>query len=175
MNNVLKSIALLFVCQVCAAETITYEIYERVESGAFTKLVAAGSRTYGLTDLVISPYESDGKYIREVFVELEQGYKIGARIFSERRLTGFGLLAQKTDRDFSWEWYDKLEGNEYVKRQGGTTVTVKVTGLPLFEELASVSFDEDAHLSFIFNQKGDESTHLIVVKSGSILRLSGTP
>lgn len=175
MNKVLSSLLILFASQFCLAETIHYEIYERADSGEFTKLVASGSRTYGARDLLVSPYERDGQRIKEVLVELEGGYKIGARIFTEKRLTGFGLLAKRTDRDFSWEWYNKGDNGKFVKLQGGTVVTVKAIGLPLMEELSEVKFDEDAHLTFTLNRAGHKDTHLIVVKAGSVLRLSAAP
>jgi hypothetical protein len=115
------------------------------------------------------PYTADGRQIVEKFVELEQGYKVGARIFYEKELTGFGLLAQKSDDDFSWNWYSREFGNRFRKLRGGTLVEVKVTGRPIFEELTEVSFVEDTRLGFKVG-RAEDHTHTILVKAGSVLR-----
>lgn len=81
------------------AESIVYEIYEL----ATGKLVAKGERHYSHDDIVIKKYNANGMSVTEKHLELEHGYRIGARLVEQQELTGFGLLAKKTDADFSWE------------------------------------------------------------------------
>lgn len=166
-------IVLLFIAQwqLAYAEIIEYEIYELSKGSEARKLIAKGKREYSLKDIEVHTYQHDGRQIAEKLVELEQGYRVGARIFYERELSGFGLLARRSNADFSWEWYNKQTGNRFRKLQGGTHVTVQVTGQPMVEELAEVKFLEDANLRFIANRQGMDDTHSIIVKAGSVLRL----
>ena len=162
-----------FLCLACTsvvawAQTIEYEIYELTKL-AGPRLIAKGSRTYSPSDVKVYPYTAQGRQIAEKFVELEQGYKIGARIFADKELKGFGLLAQKSDDDFSWNWYSRDFGNRFRKLRGGTLVEVKVTGQPVFEELTEVSFVEDTRLGFTVG-RAEDHTHTILVRAGSVLR-----
>ena len=148
-----------------SADTIQYSIYE----SATNKKICSGIRDYTSKDVIVSSTSQD---VIQKYVELEQGYRIGAGLRSERQLTGFGLKVKKTDSDFSWEWYDKKEGNIFVKRQGRTLVKVKTSGLPLFEVLSSVEFLEEAKLGFILESKGESDTHYLLIKKGSVLNFN---
>jgi hypothetical protein len=149
------------------AEVVTYEVREVSRIGS--RLIAKGTRDYAPSDVQVQPYERDGKHVAEKLLELEQGFKIGARIFSDKDLTGFGLLAQQTDRDFSWEWFSKESGMRFRKLQGGQYVEVQTMRTPFGEELVLVRFLEDTTLGF--HPRGVENdTHQILVKVGSVLR-----
>ena len=158
---------LVLISTAASAEAITYEIYEVSKIGS--RLIAKGKREYSVSDVRVRPYERDGRKVAEKLIELEQGYRIGARIFFEKELTGFGLLARHSDHDFSWEWYSKESGSRFRKLQGGTAVEVSVSGRPLIEELVEVKFLDDTSLGFIAG-RGMDDTHKIVVKAGSVLR-----
>ncbi|MCG7990120.1 MAG: hypothetical protein JAY98_01130 [Candidatus Thiodiazotropha lotti] len=164
------SILLISLSQLVVAETIKYEIYELSKVDSQNVLIAKGQRDYTIKDVEIRPYERSGRKIAEKLIELEQGYKVGARIFYERQLTGFGLLAKRSCADFSWEWYNKESGYRFKKLQGGTYVQIKTTGLPLIEELTEVEFLEDTKLSFITNRQGMDDTHDIIIKAGSVFK-----
>jgi hypothetical protein len=149
------------------AETVEYEIREVSRIGS--RVITKGSRDYSLSEVKAYPYERANKHIVEKLLELEQGFKIGARIFNEKELTGFGLLAQQTDGDFSWEWFSKESGSRFKKLQGGQSVEVETVPFPLGEELAQVRFLEDTTLRFKQEGAANE-THHIIVKAGSVLR-----
>lgn len=167
--------ALVLLASFCAGtafaqtETIAYEIFELQRDGP--KSIASGVRTYSIADVVAKPYVRDGMEIVEKSIELEKGFWIGARVFREPRLTGFGLVSGRSEDDFSWDWYSHSFGTQFTKLQGGTTVTVQTFGAPFFQELASVSFNEDTVLRFVAARRGREDTHHIHVKAGSVLRL----
>jgi len=167
MTRPLLAALLLLVSSAAAAEVIVYEIYEISNIG--TRLIAKGKREYSVSDVKVHPYERDGKQIAEKLIELEQGYRVGARIFVEKELTGFGLIAKQSNRDFSWEWYDKESGSRFRKLQGGTAVDVSVSGRPFIEELAEVRFLDDTNLAFIAG-RGRDDTHKVIVKAGSVFR-----
>jgi hypothetical protein len=153
------------------AETIEYEIYELPTTrNGVRKLIGTGTRTYAVSEVQVQPYKRGREKIAEKFIVLEGTYKVGARIFYEKELTGFGLLARHSSNDFSWEWYDKKQENLFEKLQGKSHVVVKTAGLPMHEELIEVNFLADTELRFIAHRKGMKDTHVIVVKSGSVLR-----
>ena len=151
------------------SESIEYEIYDKASG----KLVGKGVKEYTKEDIIFNPYESSDRKVIEKFIELEQGYKVGARIFfDENPLTGFGLVAQLTDKDFSWEWYN-LESppNTFRKLQGDKGfVVVRVSGLPMQAILEEVEFLDDATLRFALGGAGNEESHDIVIKKGSVFK-----
>jgi hypothetical protein len=163
----IASVLLFLLPSISNSESIVYEIYETSRIG--DKLIAKGSRTYSPSDIEVFPYERSGKQITEKLLELEQGYRIGARVFFEEKLTGFGVIAQRTDNDFSWNWYNRRGPSRFEKQLGGTIVEVRVTGQPFMEELIEVKFLEDNNLRFKSAGTSDY-THRILVKAGSVLR-----
>ncbi len=164
--GILSAIIFLLLSLSAHAEEIKYEIYE-ISTG---KLLASGVRRYSSKDVISFPYEVRGEPVVEKYVELGRGYKVGARIFREPRLTGFGLVAQLTRKDFSWEWYNKKEGSLFQKLQGQTYVTVRTSGLPVVEILEEVKFLDDTKLSFCLGGPGNDESHDIIIKKGSVLR-----
>ena len=148
------------------AESIVYEIYEL----ATGKLVAKGERHYSHDDIVIKKYNANGMSVTEKHLELEHGYRIGARLVEQQELTGFGLLAKKTDADFSWEWYDRKSGQIYTKLHGGNLARVRSSGLPILEKLEEVEFLSDTKLNFRLGGPKGEESHEIVIKKGSVLK-----
>lgn len=148
------------------AESVWFEIYEL----ATGKLVAKGERHYSHDDIVVKTYSANGISVTEKYLELEHGYRVGARLVDQRELTGFGLLAKKTDADFSWEWYSRKSGQIYTKLHGGNLARIRSSGLPLFEKLEAVEFLSDTKLNFRLGGPNNEESHEVVVKKGSVLR-----
>jgi hypothetical protein len=149
------------------AEEIEYEIIE-ISTG---KTIGKGVKVYTFRDVIKHPYKVGGRLVVEKFIELENGFKIGARIFQEPKLTGFGLLAQLTENDFSWEWYNQVDRDLFKKLQGGTHIKVKISGLPIVEILEEVNFLEKTKLRFKLKD-AEKDTHNIVIQKGSVLRFN---
>lgn len=165
--KLILSVILTFFCLASAAEKIEYEIYD-LSSG---ELIGSGVREYGKSDVLLKPYTSGGKKIVEKHIELEKGFKVGARIFSEQRLTGFGLVAELTPQDFSWEWYNQVTGRTFKKLQGEKgLVKIRVSGLPVLERLEEVEFLDNATLGFKLGGAGNSESHEIIIKKGSVLK-----
>lgn len=152
-------------CTKAFSSEISYEIYDKVKG----KLIAKGVTSYSSND-VISRYRDPNKSTVEKYIELKDGYKIGARIFSVQKLTGFGLLAQLTVQDFSWEWYELENGSIFRKLQGRTFVKTRVSGGPLLEILEEVDFLDDTTLRFKAGGAGQDDSHEIIIKKGSVLK-----
>lgn len=165
---------LVFATLACAvpsltrAEVINYEVREITDTGF--RVVAKGRRDYSPSEIKVFPYERNGRHIAEKLLELEQGFKVGARIFSDDGdLKGFGLIAQQSEDDFSWEWFSQRSGSRFKKLLGGQPVEVEVMRLPLGEELVQVRFLEDTTLRFKPACAATD-THHIVIRAGSVLR-----
>lgn len=168
MSRVAKWYTALFLSLLSSlsfATEISYEIYDIAQN----KIVAKGTRSYSKADVIENPYQSRGKQVVEKYVELESGFKVGARIFFEPKITGFGLVAQLTSEDFSWEWYNLERDSIFKKLQGGTFVEVRFSGAPLLQILQEVDFLDDTTLRFRLDGAPDE-THEILIKKGSVLR-----
>lgn len=84
MTRPLLAALLLLVSSAAAAKVIVYEIYEI--SNIDSRLIAKGKREYSVSDVKVHPYERDGKKIAEKLIALEQGYRVGARIFLRKSL-----------------------------------------------------------------------------------------
>ena len=165
--NVVIGLILSIIGLTVYAEEIKYEIYE-AGSG---ELIASGVKTYSKNDVIHKPYTKNGRSIVEKFIELEGGYKVGSRIFPENQLTGFGLVAEKTSSDFSWEWFNQVEGRTFKKLQGEKgLVEIRISYLPGIEVLEEVKFLDDAYLSFRLGGAEYPESHNILVKKGSVLR-----
>jgi len=159
---------LLLLSSYTSAETITYEIYHTLTK----KLIASGIKQYTKKDIIEHPYKKNGQEINEKLLELSQGYKIGARIFKEQKLTGFGLVAELKPSDFSWEWYDLTDNLLFKKLQGGTLVSVSVGGGPIYQILEGVNFLDDTELEFTTGCKNKKTSYTILIKQGSVLKFN---
>jgi len=150
------------------AESIKYEIYKTLTK----ELITSGTKHYTKQDIIEQPYQSNGQEINEKLLELAQGYKIGARVFKEEKLTGFGLVAELKASDFSWEWYDHTNNLLFEKLQGGTLVKVSISGGPLYQILEEVNFLDDTKLEFTTGCKNKKTSYTILIKQGSILKFN---
>ena len=159
---------LLVLSSYTTAEIITYEIYHTLTH----KLIASGIKQYTKKDIIEHPYQRNGQEINEKLLELEQGYKIGARIFKEEKLTGFGLVAELKLSDFSWEWYNITDNLLFKKLQGGTLVSVGIGGGPIYQILEEVNFLDDTELEFTTGCKNKKTSYTILIKQGSVLKFN---
>lgn len=152
------------------AGSINYEIREV----ASNIILAAGERIYTPDDLSVTPYKAQDQWVSDILVELEQGFKIGARVLAEAELSGFGLIAELEEGDFSWEWFDHEIGDTFSKRQGYGRVRIKTAGLPGLQQLSTVTFLSEVDLCFRHKyayEKVEEDTHCIKVFEDSVLTL----
>jgi hypothetical protein len=91
-------------------------------------------------------------------------------MYREPALTGFGLvLVNDSAPCFSWEWFDRDDGDVFSKLQGGGKVKVGILESRGVQELAAVEFLDDIALECEDQSNGN--VYEARVRKGSVLRL----
>jgi hypothetical protein len=115
-------------------------------------------------------------------MELTNGWVIGCSDYREKQPPGFGCWLAKCAsappctryKGASWEWYDLRSGNDYVKRQGRGSVSLRIEELAGLYSMASLTFHDDtvfrADLKIIPIPGFD--THELHIAKGSVLPLT---
>jgi hypothetical protein len=157
------------------AETLTYEAFSLGPHGGRT-LIGQGTRQYTVRDVMVEAFGGESPFWSKDLL-LFSGFSVGARIFREQTLDGFGLVVRRRDDKygFSWEWFDRDHGDIFAKLQGSGRVRVSVIEGPGYQELAGVEFLDDITLRYLddmMSHQVGENTHEIVVKKGSVLRVA---
>jgi hypothetical protein len=102
---------------------------------------------------------------------LDYGLSISSDVYREKELTGFGLVLVRDDSSgFSWEWFDRDQGDVFRKLRGGGKVRVTVVNSEQFQELVAVEFLDDITLRCTDDQTG--TTHEVRVRKGSVFRVA---
>ena len=169
------------------AESITFELYD-VSRGGAPALLAKGVHQYTVRDVLVTEYDNarDGAVFPRWWVKeirISSGFSIGASIFRERELVGFGLwlkdrgsfLGRIASGGFSWDWFNQDSGLIYRKLQGTGLVRVSLAPSAQFKEITSIEVLEDMMLRannrpWFFFSDGD--THHLVIRKGSVLRFA---
>ena len=159
-----------------SAETITWEAFAVNAAGRHE--MAKGIKTYSPATDVVVQEKTGGKggpsWSKSVL--LNDTFALSASVYRERRLDGFGLVVyRRGDRDgFSWEWFDRAQGNVFEKLQGPGRVAVTVKKGPDYEELQSVEFLDDIVLRYLddMRQPPGTHTHELLIKKGSVLTVA---
>ena len=155
-----------------ASETLDYEIYALQEQGK-RELLAEGTKEYQLSDVMVIEKRKNGKTSWSKMVPIWGDFSVGASIYRERPLTGFGLWIKRPGSGFSWDWFDLDHDGFFEKLQGGGRVRVETKTTEGSEELLAVEFLTDVTLRgrFSFWMLSTEDTHHLIIKKGSILRV----
>lgn len=151
------------------AAQIDYEIYS-VDVASKPTLLAKGVKQYGDADLAVDERKSRGSVHWSKSLELEGGFFIGASIYREPAVTGFGLWAQRSPCGFSWEWFNASTPGRFEKLQETGRVSVTYRSVGKLKEISEIAFDTDVSLRLNESQDIDRDTHRILVKSGSVLK-----
>ena len=176
----LALVVLLVLAAEVPAETVTFEIYELKNDGR--TLLARGTRHYVPGDVEVRR-SFLGKQFWSKQLPLTGGFGIGASVFRDRELSGFGLWVKQRprwfefwkDEGFSWDWFNREQGPIYRKLQGPGRVRATIVKGPDYEELTGVEFLDDVTLRlkgspwFFLSQ---DDTHHVVVQKGSVLKLA---
>jgi len=163
-------LSLLSICAIAAkAEKIDYEIFAVDESGS-PALITKGVKEYGDVDLDIEERNFRGEIHWSKSLELEGGFSVGASIYREPAVTGFGLWAQRSPCGFSWEWFNATAPGRFEKLQETGHVSVTYRDVGPMKEISEIIFDTDVSLRLNESQDIHRKTHRILVKKGSILK-----
>jgi hypothetical protein len=152
--------------------SLQYEIYE-LQGNSAAKLLAKGTVEPSTRDVAIIEGSTLGQTFLQKSVALSDGFRIGASVFPEKTLDGFGLWIRRDDGGFSWNWFVRENGLTYRKLQGPGRVKVTLAPNKDYEELIAIEFLDDVTLTGRFGWFSLLSdTHYVVVKKGGVLRLS---
>lgn len=165
---------LLLPIEALMAESLTYAIYALPLIGGH-EIVAEGTRVYSLQDVKVE--NRNGHESKSI--DVGHGFSVGASVYREKKITGFGFWMDKNGEGFSWEWFDLEEGDIFRKRQGRGRVKVTMKLTEGAEEMARVAFLDE--VTFRLQLAGiwrslipfvDRHTHHMVIGKGSELVLA---
>jgi len=181
MRPLVIAAGLLVLCTGARAETLGYEVYQLQPKGGHT-LLAKGVREYSPeSDIqVIDASTKDHPAHWFKRLPLFGAFELEADVYREPALHGFGLLINERDNPngFSWNWFDREQGDVFVKRRGPGRVRVKVQQGQGYVELVAVEFLDDIVLRYTSDMcecehEPGEHTHEFTIMKGSVLRVSG--
>lgn len=153
-----------------SAESIQYEIVALHWWG--NELIAKGTYEYTVRDVRVTELATGDAHVWQKSVKIWGEYAIGASVYREASLDGFGLWVQKGQHGFSWDWFDRESKDVYRKLQGPGRVRVRFTAAPNSEEIAAVEFLEDVTLRGMFSWWPFSDSHHVLVRKGSVLRVA---
>lgn len=172
MHRTLLLSLLVLVSLPVGAETIDYEITS-ISNENVTTILARGKKEYSVKDIVVEERNRNGEVHWAKSLLLEKDFAVGASVYREPKLTGFGLWASGGGcRSFSWEWFNIEEPGLFRKLQEGGMVEVTYQGQPLVEEIAVITFKTDISLRINNSCEVGKATHRVLVKKGSVLRFA---
>jgi uncharacterized RDD family membrane protein YckC len=155
-------------------KALGYALYAFPFFGGAPKLEKEGTLTYRLSDVRVPALPDPMQTPKRLAIV--DGFTIVAQIQREPALRGFGLQLEK-GVGFSWEWFDREAGQDYVfrKRLGGGRVQVRLNNVEGMEEIAEVLFLDDIVLhvdrNFLVPFTGP-ATEQLVVRKGSVLKVA---
>lgn len=150
------------------AQQIEYQIFTVDEGGNQTK-IADGVKEYSETDFEI--FKGHGNNHWSKSLELAQGFGVGASIYQEPAISGFGMWAQGSPCGFSWEWFNRSGPSSFIKLQESGEISVVMRGDEGggTKEIAEIKFDTDISLR-LNESKRERETHRLLIRKGSVLK-----
>lgn len=130
--------------------------------------IASGTKSYSSPSVQVEQRGDGKKTFLSESIELADGYRVGASIYRENRIDGFGLWAKRDKQSFSWEWFYQLEGDEFKKLQESGNVRVLFRNMRGLQQLASIIFESDVSLRMNQSSEIGKVTHRILIKKGSV-------
>lgn len=162
---------------VATPETVAWEAYALVGPGR--ELLGKGVKSYSpAKDIVVEEQGTDGggSPAWQKSLLLDETFALSASVHREASLDGFGLVIfRRGDANgFSWEWFDRVQGNVFARRQGSGRVAITIKKAAGLEELESVEFLADATLRYLDDMKKPPGTHTheVVIRKGSVFRIT---
>jgi hypothetical protein len=163
---------LFFIAMPISAESINYEISAISKDNVKTVLVQ-GVKEYSVKDIVVEESKKGRETHWSKSLPLEKDFSVGASVYREKKLEGFGLWAKDGGaRSFSWEWFSIEKPGVFNKLQEGGSIEVTYQGGPLVEEIAAISFKTDISLRINNSSEVGGVTHRVLIKKGSVLRFA---
>ncbi|NJN06218.1 MAG: hypothetical protein HC814_07430 [Rhodobacteraceae bacterium] len=167
------ALGLIGLAAVARGETLEYEVYE-LNGHDKRSLLARGVKEYAVADVRIVERSKGGQRSWSKSVVVWDDFSVGASVFCEQSLEGFGLWIARPGDGFSWDWFDREEQGTFKKLQGGGRVRVTMAASTKCSEFVAVEFLTDVTLRGRFSwwPFSFADTHQIVLKKGSVLRIA---
>ena len=126
LGSVAVALALLVVPQADGKETVTWEAVALSQQRG---LLDKGTKSYLPSRDIIVRKEGQGRGGRPAWsksLPLSDTFAVGASVYQESKLDGFGLFVSRRgdQRGFSWEWFERESGSTFRKLQGQGRVSV---------------------------------------------------
>lgn len=174
-NNMLRFLAyaVFFLLPLMAiAESFSYAIYSLPLFFGERDTIAEGTRVYSDDDIQVESGPASNVQNWTKTLSVSHGFSIGASVYREPKIDGFGLWMRKNGKGFSWEWFVLEEGNVFRKLQGTGRVKVRLNSVGGEVELASIEFLDDVtfRLDTLWLIPWDKDTHHLIVKKGGVLQ-----
>lgn len=122
------------------------------------------------SDIQIERREYQGQVHWSKSIPLEKGFGIGASIYREPEITGFGIWARGSACGFSWEWFNVAGPGKFEKLQESGEVSVIHRKVGPNKEIAEIHFDTDVSLRLNESKEVGGTTHRILIRKGSVLK-----
>jgi len=160
---------------VACAESLSYAIYSVPLFFGERETIAEGTRNYTHDDIQIETGPAPNAKNWTKTLSIDHGFSIGASVYREPKIDGFGLWMRKNGGGFSWEWFDLEKKDIFRKRQGKGRVKVQFKSIEGEQELASIEFLDDVTFrldTLWFIPFWHKDTHNLLVRKGSVLWLA---
>lgn len=167
--RVLLLTVLLACSSLTRAEKIGYEIYA-MNGAELPTLISKGIKEYSAADFLVEESNDRGRVNWSKSLELDGGFSIGASIYRESEVAGFGLWAQRSPCGFSWEWFNATAPGHFKKLQEVGLLSVSYRSEGNLKEIAEIVFDSDVSLRLNESQDTNRKTHRVLIKKGSVLK-----
>lgn len=151
------------------AEKISYEIFS-FSGDKNCVLIAKGVKEYSSKDIEVQERGNIGDRFWSKYLNLEQGYSLGASIYRKAEIDGFGLWIKKDNGGFSWEWFNLCEDGIYKKLQEDGEVRVSYTEIEGNVEISEIEFLTDISRRLNETKKVGVVTKRVLIRKGGILK-----
>lgn len=162
-------VALFSVAAPAWAAEVVYELYS-LDANGESALLAKGTKRYSDADFEVERREHRREVHWSKSLPLEKGLGIGASIYQEPDVTGFGMWATGSPCGFSWEWFNVAGPGKFKKLQESGEVSVSYRAIGPNKEIAEIRFDTDVSLRLNESKEVGRTTHRVVIRKGSVIK-----
>ncbi len=167
----------LLACTPALGESFTYELFT-IQSSPRT-LITQGTKAYSREDTEVTEETGLGQKFLQKQLRLGNGYIVGLSDHRDALLDGLGCWLKRDPSPmeadpypgFSWEWFNRTDGDVFAKLQGGGRIKVTTRTVSGAQLISRVEFLDD--VTFRMSAKREAlpgtHTHEMLIRRGSVL------